>query len=283
MNLFGHLLCPPSSPPLPSPTAQWAEATENNNSNSKSRTTTRRSRAATIIIIISLSSVKHDWRGAVPCWAALTVQYSQYSEHSLACVRPLQGVRLRVARVARKQNGVSNWGAVCGATQAQRMPCGRVCEWVRLSACVSVWVCASVCVRLCHFNLKSFACIVHFLMCGKLFFSSCMRCSPSRRFNECPNWTCPPSAPSCLSLLLPLDAWCWRWRWLWQLAHLSVVSALWSGFALTNWYVMSRNNFGRSADGIVPDSSPERQSPLRHYEVVVAVVVAANRRRRRRR
>lgn len=193
MNLFGHLLCPPSSPPLPLPTAQWAEATENNNSNSKSRTTTRRSRAATIIIIISLSSVKHDWRGAVPCWAALTVQYSQYSEHSLACVRPLQGVRLRVARVARKQNGVSNWGAVCGATQAQRMPCGRVCEWVRLSACVSVWVC--VCVRLCHFNLKSFACIVHFLMCGKLFFSSCMRCSPSRRFNECPNWTCPPSPP----------------------------------------------------------------------------------------
>lgn len=148
MNLFGHLLCPPSSLPLHRP--QWDEATKNNNSKSqsKSRTTTRRSRAATIIIIISLSSVKHDWRGAVPCWAALTVQYSQYSEHSLACVRPLQGVRLRVARVARKQNGVSNWGAVCGATQAQRMPCGRVCEWVRLSACVctSVRVCVCDCV-----------------------------------------------------------------------------------------------------------------------------------------
>lgn len=159
--------------------------------------------------------------------------------------------------------------------------CASECDYLRV--CVQVCECASVCVRLCHFNLKSFACIVHFLMCGKLFFSSCMRCSPSRRFNECPNWTCPPSAPSCLSLLLPLDAWCWRWRWLWQLAHLSVVSALWSGFALTNWYVMSRNNFGRSADGIVPDSSPERQSPLRHCEVVVDVAVAANRRRRRRR
>lgn len=76
-----------------------------------------------------------------------------------------------------KQDGVANWRAVCRGIQAYR--------WGRWGfGDTGVWVegggrllfqCACVCVCVCD-NLKSFACIVHFLMCNKLFSNSGMQC-----------------------------------------------------------------------------------------------------------